>query len=111
MTLEMLKEDYQRRLDTATKLLEENSDNGSVVDRARTERLKTKQSCYRTMLTELDKVTSYQNNELLEACIWAEQQFKRLAEDGRYPEFMLTQNGGDGFMPLVKAIENYKNKK
>jgi len=43
--------------------------------------------------------------ELLNACKWALEQFKRLADEGRYPEFMLTQNGGEGVMPLVTAIK------
>jgi hypothetical protein len=43
--------------------------------------------------------------ELLAACQWAVEQFKRLADEGRYPEFMLSQNGGEGVMPLVKAIK------
>jgi len=45
-------------------------------------------------------------DELLEACQWAIEQFKRLADEGHYPEFMLQQNGGEGVMPLVKAINN-----
>jgi hypothetical protein len=28
-----------------------------------------------------------------------------LADEGRYPEFMLSQNGGEGVMPLVNAIK------
>lgn len=49
--------------------------------------------------------------ELLKACQWALDQFKRLADEGCYPEFMLSKNGGEGVMPLVNAIklatENY----
>jgi hypothetical protein len=44
--------------------------------------------------------------ELLRACIWAKEQFKRLADEGNYPEFMLGQNGGEGIMPLVRAINS-----
>jgi len=44
--------------------------------------------------------------ELLRACIWALEQFKRLSDEGKYPEFMLVQNGGEGVMPLVRAINN-----
>lgn len=45
-------------------------------------------------------------SELLNACKWAKEQFMRLANDGLYPEFMLTENGGDGVMPLVRAIKS-----
>lgn len=45
-----------------------------------------------------------QRNDLLNACEWALSNFRRLSEDGKYPEFMLARNGGDGVMPLVKAI-------
>lgn len=44
-------------------------------------------------------------DELLSACEWAKAQFKRLADDGNYPEFMLSQNGGQGVMPIVNAIK------
>ena len=47
-----------------------------------------------------------ENKKLIDACKWAIEQFKRLADEGRYPEFMLAKNGGVGIMPLVKAIEN-----
>lgn len=43
--------------------------------------------------------------DLLEACAWAIKQFKRLADEGRYPEFMMSINGGEGYIPLVKAIK------
>jgi hypothetical protein len=43
--------------------------------------------------------------DLLEACNWALQQFKRLSEEGKYPEHLLAENGGNGFMPLVTAIK------
>lgn len=48
-------------------------------------------------------------DELLAACEWAKEQFKRLADDGRYPEFMLTQNGGNGIMPIISAIKLANN--
>lgn len=44
-------------------------------------------------------------DELLSACEWAKEQFKKLADEGRYPESMLSQNGGEGIMPLVNAIK------
>lgn len=43
-------------------------------------------------------------DELLAACKWAKEQFKKLADEGCYPEFMLSQNGGEGIMPLINAI-------
>lgn len=43
--------------------------------------------------------------DLLDACLWAIEQFKRLSDEGNYPEFMLLKNGGQGVMPLVKAIK------
>lgn len=43
--------------------------------------------------------------DLLAACNWAVNQFKRLADEGRYPEFMMSQNGGEGCMPIVSAIK------
>jgi hypothetical protein len=46
--------------------------------------------------------------DLLEACEWAVKQFKRLADEGRYPEFMLANNGGNGIMNLVNAINKAK---
>lgn len=42
--------------------------------------------------------------EMLEALIWAKEQFKRLADEGKYPEFMLSKNGGQGVQPIVNAI-------
>ena len=44
--------------------------------------------------------------ELLSACQWAVDQLKRLADEGKYPEFMLSENGGQGMMPLILAIKN-----
>ena len=44
-------------------------------------------------------------DELLEACKWAKDQFKKLADQGKYPDFVLIENGGDGLMPLVNAIK------
>lgn len=43
--------------------------------------------------------------ELLDACNWALQQFKRLSEEGKYPEHLLAENGGNGFMPLITVIK------
>jgi len=43
--------------------------------------------------------------ELLNACKWAMEQFKRLADEGHYPAFMMLENGGEGVMPLVNAIK------
>ncbi len=41
---------------------------------------------------------------LLEACIWAKDVIKKLADEGKYPDFLLKENGGDGIMTLVDAI-------
>lgn len=43
--------------------------------------------------------------DLLEACQWALKQFEKLSDDGRYPEHLLSENGGNGFTPLVNAIK------
>jgi len=55
--------------------------------------------------------TEFENSQLKKqveilknACEWSKEQFKKLADEGRYPEFMLSQNGGEGIMPLVNAI-------
>lgn len=48
-------------------------------------------------------------DELLAACEWAKEQFKRLADEGRYPEFMLIQNGGNGIVPIISAIKLANN--
>lgn len=48
--------------------------------------------------------------DLLEACQWAYKTFKRLADEGRYPEFLFQQNGGNGLIPLVKAIRKATTK-
>ncbi len=45
-----------------------------------------------------------QRNDLLEALIWAKEQFKILQDKGLYPEHLLQQNGGNGIMPIVNAI-------
>ncbi len=42
--------------------------------------------------------------ELLAACIWAKDVLKKLSEAGRYPEFLLSENGGEGFSVLTNAI-------
>jgi len=46
--------------------------------------------------------------ELLAACEWALEQFEILANAGKYPDHMLKQNGGQGFMPLINAIMRTK---
>ena len=42
--------------------------------------------------------------DMLEALIWAKEQFKILSDKGLYPEHLLTENGGNGIMPIVQAI-------
>lgn len=49
-------------------------------------------------------------DRLLSACEWALSQFKRLAYEGRYPDFMLANNGGSGLVPLVDAINQAKGR-
>ena len=68
-----------------------------------------------------DAVSEYEklNNEklklqsdketLLEACKWSIRQFERLADEGKYPVFLLAENGGDGIMPIVNAITKATN--
>ena len=48
------------------------------------------------------------HNDLLEAANKSVQIFKRLADEGKYPEFMLAQNGGEGFKFLTQAINKVK---
>lgn len=48
--------------------------------------------------------------KLLEACKWAVEQFKKLADQGKYPDFMMADNGGNGIMPLVEAIKQAEEK-
>ncbi len=43
--------------------------------------------------------------ELLKACEWAIKQFEILADKGLYPEHMLHNNGGVGYMPIIEAIK------
>jgi len=42
--------------------------------------------------------------DLLESLIWAKEQFKILQDKGLYPEHLLQENGGNGIMPIVNAI-------
>ena len=42
--------------------------------------------------------------ELLEACQWALKQFEILNDKGLYPTHLLSVNGGDGLMTIIKAI-------
>ena len=42
--------------------------------------------------------------ELLEACQWALMQFEILNDKGLYPTHLLSVNGGDGLMTIIKAI-------
>jgi len=43
--------------------------------------------------------------ELLNACLWAKEQFKILSDKGLYPEHLLQENGGNGFTILTNAIQ------
>ena len=55
---------------------------------------------------EIELVSKEVAQELLNACKWAKGVIERLANEGRYPEFLLTEKGGNGIMPLVDAINN-----
>lgn len=77
-------------------------------------RLKWKQTEHRYVVNfSGDQTGEYVSKEvaeeLLGACQWALEQFKRLADQGNYPEFLLQENGGDGLLPLVKAIKAATN--
>lgn len=43
--------------------------------------------------------------ELLQACIKTLQYFKDASDAGKYPEFLLQENGGEGFQYLEQAIQ------
>lgn len=47
-----------------------------------------------------------ENARLREALEWAKSVFLRLADEGKYPEFLFVENGGDGIMPIVKALQH-----
>jgi hypothetical protein len=53
--VELLLEDYQRRLSTVTNMIANNKNNGSINDNKKAERLSTKQSEYRAFIAELEK--------------------------------------------------------
>ncbi len=67
------------------------------------------------MSTHIDEAEAVSNARLmaaapepLAACEWALEQFEILATAGKYPDHMLKQNGGQGFMPLINAIMRTK---
>lgn len=43
--------------------------------------------------------------DLLEACMKTLQYFKNASDAGKYPEFLLQENGGEGFQYLEQAIQ------
>lgn len=53
--IEILLEDYKRRLDTAEELIKQNKNNGSVHDEKRAERLQTKASVYKSMIVDIER--------------------------------------------------------
>lgn len=66
--MKQLLEDYKRRLKTTTEFLKGSINNGSINDQRRDERMKTKQSCYRTFIAELEKEkVALKSPEMLEA--------------------------------------------
>jgi hypothetical protein len=42
---------------------------------------------------------------LLEALLWAKEQFQILADKGLYPEHLMQENGGEGITKITKAIK------
>jgi len=53
--MEILLEDYKRRLETALDMLSNTKDNGGINDTKKMERIRTKISCYRTFIAELER--------------------------------------------------------
>lgn len=53
--MEILLDDYKRRLETALNLLGNTSNNGGIYDTKKLERIRTKISCYRTFIAELER--------------------------------------------------------
>ena len=53
--MKQLIEDYQRRLDTVSQMIENFKSNGSINDIRKDERLKTKAAQFRTIIAELEK--------------------------------------------------------
>ena len=43
--------------------------------------------------------------DLVDALLWAKEQFHKLSNEGHYPPWFLRENGGDGVMPMVRALE------
>lgn len=61
--METLLEDYKRRLQTAEKMISENTNNGSINDIKRAERLQTKASEYRTFIVEIERAMARTSND------------------------------------------------
>lgn len=53
--LRILIEDYQRKLANISALIQNNTNNGSVLDERRDERLKTKAAEYRSFIADLER--------------------------------------------------------
>lgn len=43
--------------------------------------------------------------DMYEGLRYALKCFRKLSESGHYPEFMLAENNGQGFRPIIKALE------
>jgi hypothetical protein len=56
---------------------------------------------------EIEQLTA-SNKELVEALEECQSVFKRLADEGNYPHFMMQENGGEGFLFITKALNNAK---
>ncbi len=53
--MEILLEDYKRKLKTANELISSNTNNGSIMDEKRAERLNTKASEYRSFIVDIER--------------------------------------------------------
>ena len=61
--MEILLDDYKRRLKSVTELIEKAHSNGSIVHQRREERLNTKAAEYRTFIVEIERAKARRSNE------------------------------------------------
>lgn len=62
LSKEQIIDDYKRRLENISELIKSQTHNGSVYDIQKRERLVTKQSEYRTFISDLSKLAPAKNN-------------------------------------------------
>lgn len=60
--MEILLDDYKRKLQTAEELIRNNKNNGSINDEKRTERLNTKAVEYRSFIIDIERALARTNN-------------------------------------------------